>query len=250
MVVLNLLGAIPLVFLNIPPPPRGPRGRRHGRPWREILAERRVVVAMLCGMVAFSLMNLVMASTSLAMIHHGFGTDAAAGVVRVHALAMYAPSFISGPLIARYRSPRIIALGPVLLASGALVALSGTALANFNLALALIGIGWNFGFIGATTMLAGAHPPEERPRVQGAERLPGDGDGDAGFGQFRRTDGAAGPAGGQPGGHSPAGAGIGRAGLAGIERARNSRLTVGYWSSTCSPVTLPKLPRSCCRMVN
>jgi MFS family permease len=80
---------------------------------------------------------------------------------------MYAPSFITGPLIARYRSPRIIALGLALLATGALVALSGVEVFNFNLALALIGVGWNFGFIGATTMLAGAHRPEERPRVQG-----------------------------------------------------------------------------------
>jgi predicted MFS family arabinose efflux permease len=167
MVVLNLVGAIPLMFIDIAPPPRAPRGQRQGRPWREILAERRVVVAMLCAMVSFALMNLVMTSTPLAMVHHGFGTDTAAGVVRVHVLAMYAPSFITGTLIARYRSPRIIALGLALLATGALVALSGMELRNFNVALALIGVGWNFGFIGATTMLAGAHLPEERARVQG-----------------------------------------------------------------------------------
>jgi predicted MFS family arabinose efflux permease len=167
LVVLNLVGALPLIFLDSPPPPRGPRGQRDGRPWREILAQPRIVVAMLCAMVSFALMSLVMTSTPLAMISCGFGTDDAAGVVRVHVLAMYAPSFITGPLIARYRSPRIIALGLALLAAGALVALSGIALFNFNLALALIGVGWNFGFIGATTMLAGAHLPEERARVQG-----------------------------------------------------------------------------------
>lgn len=167
MVVLNLVGVIPLLFLDIPPPPRGPRGHRHGRAWREILAERRVVVAMLCAMVSFALMNLVMTSTPLAMISCGFNTDEAAGVVRVHVLAMYAPSFITGPLIARYRSPRIIALGLAILTAGALVALSGIELVNFNVALALIGVGWNFSFIGATTMLAGAYRPEERARVQG-----------------------------------------------------------------------------------
>ena len=118
-------------------------------------------------MVSFSLMNLVMASTPLAMVHHGFGTDDAARVVRVHVLAMYAPSFITGPLIARFRSPQIISLGLALLATGAMVALSGMEMFNFNLALALIGVGWNFGFIGATTMLTGAHLPEERARVQG-----------------------------------------------------------------------------------
>jgi MFS family permease len=167
MVVLNLVGVIPLLFLDIPPPPRGPRGHRFGRPWRAILAERRVVVAMLCAMVSYALMNLVMTSTPLAMISHGHGTDDAAGVVRVHVIAMYAPSFISGPLIARYRSPRIIALGLGFLSAGALAALFGTGLSTFSVALALIGIGWNFSFIGATTMLASAYRPEERARVQG-----------------------------------------------------------------------------------
>jgi MFS family permease len=167
MVVLNLVGIIPLLFLDIPPPPRGPRGHRSGRAWREILSERRIVVAMLCAMVSYALMNLVMTSTPLAMVHHGLGTDDAAGVVRVHVLAMYGPSFISGPLIARYRSPRIIALGLAFLSAGALVALSGTELFTFSVALGLIGVGWNFSFIGATTMLAGAYRPEERARVQG-----------------------------------------------------------------------------------
>ena len=155
------------MLLDIPPPPRAPRGQRSGRPWREILAERRVVVAMLCAMVAYALMNLVMTSTPLAMVGLGFSTDAAAGVVRVHVLAMFAPSFITGPLITRYRSPRIIALGLAILSAGALVALSGIKLFNFTLALGLIGVGWNFSFIGATTMLAGAHRPEESARVQG-----------------------------------------------------------------------------------
>jgi len=167
MVALNLIGAIPILFLDIPPPPRGPRGYRHGRPWREILAERWVVVAILCAMVSYALMNLVMTSTPLAVVGCGFGTDHAAGVVQVHVLAMFAPSFVTGKLIARYRSPPIIALGLAMLAGGSVVALAGTALINFNVALALIGVGWNFSFIGATTMLAGAHLPEERSRVQG-----------------------------------------------------------------------------------
>jgi predicted MFS family arabinose efflux permease len=167
MVVLNLAGALPLLFLDIPTPPRGPRGQRSGRPWGEILAQRRVVVAMLCAMVSYALMNLVMTSTPLAMVQCGFGTDAAAGVVRAHVLAMFAPSFVTGRLIARYRSPRIIAVGLAILLSGAMVALSGIELHHFTLGLVLIGAGWNFGFIGATTMLAGAHRPEEQARVQG-----------------------------------------------------------------------------------
>jgi predicted MFS family arabinose efflux permease len=167
MVVLNLVGVLPLLFLDIPPPPRGPRGHRHGRPWSEILAERRVVVAMLCAMVSYALMNLMMTSTPLAVVGCGFGTDSAAGVVRVHVLAMFAPSFVTGRLIARFRSPRIMAAGLAMLAGGSMVALAGTGLINFNVALALVGVGWNFSFIGATTMLAGAHLAEERSRVQG-----------------------------------------------------------------------------------
>ena len=144
-----------------------PLCHRHGRPWREILAERRVVAAILCAMVSFSLMNLVMTSTPLAMVSCGFDTNDAAGVVRVHVLSMFAPSFITGPLITRFRSPRIIALGLAILSAGALIAMSGIELFHFNLALALIGVGWNFSFIGATTMLAGSYRPEERARVQG-----------------------------------------------------------------------------------
>jgi MFS family permease len=167
LAALNLIGAVPFLFLDIPRPPQRAHGLPAGRPWREILAEPRVVIAMLCAMVSYALMNLVMTSTPLAVVACGFGTDDAAGVVRVHVLAMYLPSFITGPLIARYRSPRIIALGLMLLASGALVALEGIELLNFHVALALLGVGWNFGFIGATAMLAGAHLPEERARVQG-----------------------------------------------------------------------------------
>ena len=167
MVVLNLIGVIPLFFLDIPAPIRRRAGQSQGRSWGEILAVHRVVTAMICAMVAYALMNLVMTSTPLAMVGLGFSTDDAAGVVRVHVLAMFAPSFITGPLIARYRSPRIIAVGLAILLAGAAVALTGTAHVNFILALGLIGIGWNFSFIGATTMLAGAYRPEERARVQG-----------------------------------------------------------------------------------
>jgi predicted MFS family arabinose efflux permease len=167
MVVLNLVGVLPMFLLDIPTPPRGPRGQREGRPWSEILAQRRVVVAMLCAMVAYAMMNLVMTSTPLAMVQCGFGTDDAAGVVRAHVLAMFAPSFFTGRLIARYRSPRIIAVGLAILLAGAMVALAGIELHHFTLGLVLIGVGWNFAFIGATTMLAGAHLPEEQARVQG-----------------------------------------------------------------------------------
>jgi MFS family permease len=167
MVALNIVGVVPMLFLDLPRPPRRTPGIRQGRAWGQILADRRVPVAMLCAMVAYALMNLVMTSTPLAMIARGFVTDDAAQIVRIHVIAMFAPSFFTGPLIARYGAPRIIAAGLVLLAGCAVVAIAGITLPHFAVALALLGLGWNFGFIGATALLASAHRPEERARVQG-----------------------------------------------------------------------------------
>ena len=167
MVALNLVGVVPMLFLDLPRPQRRPRGERAGRPWAEILADRRVPVAMLCAMVSYSLMNLVMTSTPLAMIACGFVTDDAAQVVRLHVIAMFAPSFVTGTLIARFGAAKVIALGLALLASCGAVAIAGITLPHFSIAMALLGLGWNFGFIGATALLASAHRPEERARVQG-----------------------------------------------------------------------------------
>ena len=167
LIFLNLIGVIPILFLDIPRRARAAAGESTGRPWGEILRDRTVVVAMLCGMVSYALMNLVMTSPPLAMADCGFATGDAAEVVRIHILAMFAPSFFTGSLIARYGAQRIIAIGLVTLALCAAVAVSGITFVHFGVALALLGIGWNFGFIGATALLAGAHAPEERARVQG-----------------------------------------------------------------------------------
>ena len=167
MVALNLVGLIPMLFLDLPRPSRRPAGQRAGRPWAEILADRRVPVAMLCAMVSYALMNLVMTSTPLAMIACGFVTEDAAQVVRIHIIAMFGPSFFTGTLIARFGAPKVIAVGLALLAGCAGVAIAGITLPHFSVAMALLGVGWNFGFIGATALLASAHLPEERARVQG-----------------------------------------------------------------------------------
>ena len=102
LVFVNLIGMIPLFFLDLPRPPRPAKGQRAGRPWREILSNRTVVVAMICAMISYALMNLVMTSTPLAMIACGFVTDDAAEVVRIHVVMMFLPSFFTGPLILRY----------------------------------------------------------------------------------------------------------------------------------------------------
>ncbi|SFH37918.1 Predicted arabinose efflux permease, MFS family [Palleronia marisminoris] len=164
---LNAVGALLFFGLRIPRPPLPEPDAPTARSRRELLATPTVAVAIICAMVAYALMNMVMTSTPLAVVGCGFSRNNAADVVTGHVLAMYVPSFFTGHLIVRFGTTRIIAAGLVCLAGAGLIALSGVELANFFGALVLLGLGWNFGFIGATTMLSGAHTPEERGRVQG-----------------------------------------------------------------------------------
>lgn len=164
---LNLLGPLLFAFLDIPKPPAPVAGQPQGRPLRELLRVPQIGVAMICGMVSYALMNLVMTSTPLAVVGCGFAPENAADIVSAHVLAMFAPSFFTGHLIARFGAERIVGLGLVILALAGGVALSGVELGHFFGALILLGLGWNFGYIGATAMLTRAHRPEERGRVQG-----------------------------------------------------------------------------------
>ncbi len=167
VVVINLVGAWLFAFLDVPKPAAPKPGDAKGRSRAELLRDPRIAVAVICGMVSYALMNLMMTSTPLAVVGCGFTTGNAADVVSAHVIAMYAPSFVTGHLIARFGAMRIVALGLALLAAAGVVALSGVALTQFFISLILLGVGWNFGFIGATAMLTQAHAPEERGRVQG-----------------------------------------------------------------------------------
>jgi len=167
IVALNVVGALLFLGLDIPRPPRPEPGAFAGRSRMELLRTPRIAVAIICAMVSYALMNLVMTSTPLAVVGCGFAQDSAADVVSAHVLAMFVPSFFTGHLIARFGVERILAVGLAILAGAGAVALAGVTLPHFFGALILLGVGWNFGFIGATAMLAGAHAPEERGRVQG-----------------------------------------------------------------------------------
>jgi MFS family permease len=130
-----------------------------------------IAVAVIVAMVSYALMNLVMTSTPLAVVGCGYDTGTAADVVTSHVLAMYVPSFFTGHLIARFGVEKVMGTGLAILAGAGAVALQGVQLENFFIALVLLGVGWNFGFIGATTMLASSHAPEERGRMQGLNDL-------------------------------------------------------------------------------
>ena len=167
VIALNLVGVFLFLGLKIPTPKPPVAGAPIGRTRSELLRTPAILVAMVCATVSYALMNLVMTSSPLAVVGCGFDKGNAADVVTAHVLAMYAPSFFTGHLIARFGTERIIAAGLTILAAAGAVAMVGFELENFFLALILLGIGWNFGFIGATTMLTAAQRPEERGRLQG-----------------------------------------------------------------------------------
>jgi MFS family permease len=137
-----------------------------GRPLATIVRTPRFLVAVACGIAAYTTMNLVMTSAPLAMVGCGHSVSAASLGIQWHVLAMYAPSFVTGTLIVRFGAERVAAVGLVLLVGAAVVAISGITVAHFWAALVLLGIGWNFAFIGATTMIGGTHLPSERNKVQ------------------------------------------------------------------------------------
>ena len=167
----NVVGSLLFLLLNIPKPKPPAADAPRGRTRWELITTPRILVAVICAMVSYALMNLVMTSTPLAVVGCGFEQNSAADVVTSHVLAMYIPSFFTGHLIARFGVEKIMAAGLVILAGAGAVALNGVELENFFIALVLLGLGWNFGFIGATTMLAGAHEPHERGRMQGLNDL-------------------------------------------------------------------------------
>ena len=116
-------------------------------------------------------MNLVMTSTPLAVVGCGFTTTQANNVVSTHVLAMFIPSFFTGHLIARFGAEKIIATGLIILSFSGITAFLGVDLLNFFVALALLGVGWNFGFIGATTLISSTHNKSERGVAQGTNDL-------------------------------------------------------------------------------
>lgn len=138
-----------------------------GRPLIEIVTRPRFITALICAVGSYALMTFVMTGAPLAMVGCGFTSDEATLGISWHVMAMFAPSFFTGRLISRFGAPTIVAIGFVLLIACGLVALSGIQLWQFWTALILLGLGWNFGFIGSTAIVAECYTPEEKGKVQG-----------------------------------------------------------------------------------
>lgn len=145
-----------------------PAGSRNkgGRPIRDILRQPRLVVAMLCGVVSYMMMNFMMTSAPLAMELCGIPRLYSNYGIEMHVIAMYAPSFFTGRLIARFGESAIILAGLVLTALAAVTGMHGMSVSHFWIALVLLGVGWNFGFLGASAMVLTCHTADEGPRVQ------------------------------------------------------------------------------------
>ena len=167
--------AIPLALANIIvvaslklPKPKIDHAEGAARRWPELLRQRKLIVAMAAAMISYALMNLMMTAAPVAMIGCGFDKGDASWVIQWHVLAMFVPSFFTGQLIKRFGAEKITALGIIILIMSAIGGLLGITFANFAVALILLGLGWNFGFIGGTTMLTDCYRPSERGKVQAA----------------------------------------------------------------------------------
>jgi MFS family permease len=167
LAVLPVFSALFLAFLDIPLPAAG-EGGGAGRPLTAIVRQPAFVVAVLGGMVGYGVMSLVMTATPLAMVGCGFAVPDAAMVIQWHVLAMFAPSFVTGAIIQRVGVLNVMLAGMGLLAACVAAALAGIDIANFAAALVALGLGWNFAFVGASTLLTETYRPAERAKVQAA----------------------------------------------------------------------------------
>jgi MFS family permease len=170
----GFLGQAGLALLSIPviaflrPTPVATTERGGGRPLGEILRQPRFVTAVVTALVSYGLMSFMMTAAPMAMVECGHAVGDAALGIQWHILAMFGPSFVTGRLIGRFGKERITALGLVLIALAGAIGLAGITVAHFWSALILLGIGWNFGFIGATALVTDCYRPEERTKVQAA----------------------------------------------------------------------------------
>lgn len=165
---LALLSMMVVSFLRPTPPVSVVDAKASGRPLREIMRQPRFIVAVVSGLVSYGLMSFLMTAAPLAMIGCGHPVGMAALGIQWHILAMFGPSFFTGRLIGRFGKGPVTATGLGLIALSAAIGLSGTSIAHFWSTLILLGIGWNFGFIGATALVTDCYRPEERTKVQAA----------------------------------------------------------------------------------
>jgi len=153
------------------PVPTAAEHREPGRPLARIMAQPAFIVAVLGAAMGYGVMNLLMTATPLAMGLCGHPYTAAATVISWHVIGMFGPSFFTGSLIKRFGVMQVMAAGALLLYGVVAIALSGISVPHFWFALVLLGVGWNFLYIGGTTLITDACTPAERAKTQGMNDL-------------------------------------------------------------------------------
>jgi MFS family permease len=167
LIVFAVATMVLLGFLRIPnPPPAVQKGS--GRPLSEIAAQPKFLLAVFSAAIGYGVMNFIMTSTPIAMRACGHPYGDTAFVISSHVVAMFGPSFFTGPLIKRFGVLRVMFAGALLNFVVIGIALAGLTLAHFWTSLVLLGVGWNFLYIGGTTLLTETYRPEERAKAQGA----------------------------------------------------------------------------------
>jgi predicted MFS family arabinose efflux permease len=166
LVVYAVAIMILLRFIRIPTPTPAERSAS-GRPLAQIAAQPKFVVAVLCGAVSYGVMNFLMTSTPIAMGVCGHPYGDAAMVISSHVVGMFAPSFVTGRLIRAFGVLSVMGAGVAVMLVCIAIALAGISVANFWWSLVLLGVGWNFLYIGGTTLLTETYRPEERAKAQG-----------------------------------------------------------------------------------
>lgn len=165
--VLSVVSVLVLSGTRLAPVVTPGGGSGTGRPLSELLRLPEIVLPMLGAALSYALMTLIMVAAPLAMVHLcGHSPNEAAGAIQWHVVAMFAPSFVTGAIIKRIGASLVTAIGLLLIIACAAIALNGITVAHFTTTLVLLGIGWNFGFIGSTAMLAASYRPQEAGRVQ------------------------------------------------------------------------------------
>ncbi|MGE0764829.1 MAG: MFS transporter [Hyphomicrobiaceae bacterium] len=163
--ITGLLSVVLMQFLRIPRLSAEERAEG-GRPMIQIIRQPTYIAAIISSMFGYGVMTLVMSATPLAMLACGFHFADSATVIQAHIIAMFLPSFFTGHLIQRFGVLTIIATGALIQAGCALVNIAGIEFANFLIANALVGLGWNFTYVGGSTLLTRTYRPAERARVQ------------------------------------------------------------------------------------
>lgn len=171
MAAASVLAVAVLWRLQVPQPQQSGPAPVAARPWLAIVRQPVYLVALFGAVTGYGVMILAMTATPLAMAHHHHGLNETAMVIQLHVLGMFLPSFFTGSLIARFGVLRIMLAGVLLLTGHVLLTLSGTSLYSFTAALILLGIGWNFLFIGGTSLLTQAYTPAERGKAQATNDL-------------------------------------------------------------------------------